>query len=89
MLSRSELVRAVGRTWRQVTDAEWADLADRIERDVRPKMPAHTPDDRVMMKGVPGKRAVIQWKRDHGLLDEDNPLHRGSAIDPMERRHKK
>ena len=74
----------VGPLWRQPTETEWEDLQDRIEREVRPKMPALY-DDRTMMRTQPGKVAVFNWKRDHKLLDEDNPLQRGRGVDPIVR----
>ena len=85
-MKRGELMRVVGPTWRPPSESEWEDLEVRIEREVRPKMSPRLPDDRTMMGTQPAIVEVFNWKRDHKLLDDDDPLYRGPGIDPMERR---
>ena len=76
-MTRRQLIQYVGPLWRQPTEAEWEDLEDRIERDVRPKMPAQIPDDAHTMGLRPAMDAMLNWRRDHKLLDTDSPFYQG------------
>lgn len=71
----------VGRTWRPVSETEWVDLEDRIERELRPQMPPQLLDDRTMMGTQPALDLVFEWTREYKLLDEDDPMRRGSGGD--------